>query len=106
MALTFRSAGAIISLRAAMSAASGGLSMAVLELFKEQLENESRAVGEAQGLTQRGDLLIWWYFEKLLGLQPDEIEDSHCDGANDYGLTLSASTTPITPFISTSFKES
>ncbi len=60
--------------------------MALLELFKEQVENESRAIADAAGRVKRGDLLIWWYFHKLVGLSLDEIDDLYCDGSNDFGI--------------------
>jgi hypothetical protein len=60
--------------------------MALLELFKEQLENESRTIAEARGLKKRGDYLIWWYFTKLGGLAQEEVEEVYCDGYNDYGI--------------------
>ncbi len=43
--------------------------MAIIQLvllFKEQLENESRAIAKIHDLSKRGDFLIWWYFNKLL----------------------------------------
>ena len=60
--------------------------MSYLELFKEQLENESTSIAVANDLEKRGDYLIWWYFTKLLSLSPAEIEEAHCDGWNDYGI--------------------
>jgi hypothetical protein len=36
----------------------------LITLFKEQLENESRALAAANNLQKRGDFLIWWYFTK------------------------------------------
>jgi hypothetical protein len=60
--------------------------MALLELFKEQLENESQAIAKDRNLTKRGDHLIWWYFLKLVELKPEDIEEVYCDGFNDYGI--------------------
>jgi AIPR protein len=60
--------------------------MALVALFKEQLENESRAIAESRGLEKRGDFLTWWYFLKLPGLRPEEIEEIVCDGFNDLGI--------------------
>jgi hypothetical protein len=60
--------------------------MALVSLFKEQLENESKAIAETRGLEKRGDYLVWWYFLKLPGLSPEAIEDVVCDGFNDQGI--------------------
>jgi hypothetical protein len=60
--------------------------MALLELFKEQLENESRGLAESRSLAKRGDYLIWWYFLKLVGATPEDVEEGYCDGFNDYGI--------------------
>jgi hypothetical protein len=58
----------------------------LLSLFKEQLENESRAIAEQNGLTVRGHFLIWWYFTKLHGMTPAQINEVVCDGSGDLGL--------------------
>ena len=58
----------------------------VLSLFKEQLENESKAVAQQHGLTERGHYLIWWYFLKLHGMTPSQINEIVCDGRGDIGL--------------------
>jgi hypothetical protein len=58
----------------------------LLTLFKEQLENESGTLAATQGLTERGDLLIWWYFARVIGLTPTEIDEVVCDGYNDLGI--------------------
>jgi hypothetical protein len=41
----------------------------LITLFKEQLENESRALAAANNLQKRGDFLIWWYFTKVVALE-------------------------------------
>jgi hypothetical protein len=58
----------------------------IISLFKEQLENESKALASANNLQKRGDFLIWWYFTRLVGLTPAEIEEIVCDGAADLGI--------------------
>jgi hypothetical protein len=58
----------------------------LLNLFKEQLENESTALAKQHSLTKRGDLLIWWYFARITGLTPTEIDEVVCDGYNDLGV--------------------
>lgn len=58
----------------------------LLSLFKEQLENESRALASENELTKRGDLLIWWYFSKLRGLDSTAIGQIICDGGGDLGI--------------------
>jgi len=58
----------------------------LIGLFKEQLENESAALAASHSLQKRGDHLIWWYFTRLIGLQPTEIEEAVCDGAADLGI--------------------
>jgi hypothetical protein len=58
----------------------------LISLFKEQLENESTAIASRVGLTKRGDYLIWWYFQKLVGLSEAEIGEIVCDGPNDLGI--------------------
>lgn len=58
----------------------------LLPLFKEQLENESQALAVHLGLTERGQALIWWYFTKLAGLRPADIDDIVCDGGGDLGI--------------------
>lgn len=58
----------------------------LLALFKEQLENESERIATAYSLTKRGDRLIWWYFSRIVGLQPTEIDSIVCDGFNDLGI--------------------
>jgi hypothetical protein len=62
------------------------MSTPLLSLFKEQLENESRALAKEQGLSKRGDHLIWWYFSRLRGLDPAAIGEIVCDGGNDLGI--------------------
>ncbi len=58
----------------------------LLSLFKEQLENESQALANENDLTKRGDLLIWWYFSKLRGLDNTAIGQIICDGGGDLGI--------------------
>ena len=58
----------------------------LVSLFKEQLENESSAIAERLNLKKRGDFLIWWYFQKLLGLTETEIGEVICDGSGDLGI--------------------
>jgi AIPR protein len=58
----------------------------IVSLFKEQLENESRKLAAANNLEKRGDFLIWWYFERLVGLSSAEIEEVICDGSADLGV--------------------
>jgi AIPR protein len=58
----------------------------LVQLFKEQLENESQSLAQGHDLTQRGDFLIWWYFLKLRGLSPAEIDQIVCDGGSDLGI--------------------
>jgi AIPR protein len=60
--------------------------MALVSLFKTQLENESAALAVARGLTKRGDQLVWWYFTKLFDLAPGDVESIICDGFNDLGI--------------------
>ena len=62
------------------------MSTSILSLFKEQLENESQALASANGLTKRGDHLIWWYFSRLRGMDAADIATVVCDGSNDLGL--------------------
>src|SRR6266481_1683390 len=58
----------------------------LVQLFKEQLENESQSLAQGHDLTQRGDFLIWWYFLKLRGLSPADIDQIVCDGGSDLGI--------------------
>jgi hypothetical protein len=58
----------------------------ILSLFKEQLDNEANRIALDNALSQRGDELIWWYFQRLLGLSSAEIEEIVCDGGNDLGI--------------------
>jgi len=58
----------------------------IITLFKEQLENESTSLASANQLTQRGDYLVWWYFTRLVGLDPSTINEIVCDGAADLGI--------------------
>jgi hypothetical protein len=58
----------------------------LVALFKEQLENESSAIADGLGLLKRGDFLIWWYFQKLVGLSETEIGEVVCDGSGDLGI--------------------
>ena len=62
------------------------MSLPLVKLFKEQLENESKAIADQLGLLKRGDFLIWWYFQKLIGLEASETEEIICDGAADLGI--------------------
>lgn len=62
------------------------MSTPLIKLFKEQLENESRAIAERRGLIKRGDFLIWWYFQKLVGLDDAKIAEVVCDGSQDLGI--------------------
>jgi hypothetical protein len=58
----------------------------LIPLFKEQFENESRAIAIERGLTKRGDNLCWWYFRRLMGFDDATIEEVYCDGFNDLGI--------------------
>jgi hypothetical protein len=58
----------------------------LLPLFKEQLTNETASLVTSHELDNPGQGLIWWYFLKLAGLTPAEVEDIVCDGANDLGI--------------------
>lgn len=58
----------------------------IITLFKEQLENESKWLAAANNLTLRGDHLIWWYFQKLVGLDAAKIIEVVCDGSADLGI--------------------
>jgi hypothetical protein len=58
----------------------------LVQLFKEQLENESQSLAKTHNLTKRGDFLIWWYFLKLRNLASADIEQIVCDGGNDLGI--------------------
>ena len=40
-------------------------STTLLNLFKEQLENETVQLSQKRALEKRGDLLTWWYFMRL-----------------------------------------
>jgi hypothetical protein len=64
----------------------GGIAVALIHLFKEQLENESKAIAAERGLTKRGDLVIWWYFRRLVGLDDADILEAVTDGFDDYGI--------------------
>jgi hypothetical protein len=58
----------------------------LVQLFKEQLENESQSLAQGHDLTQRGDFLIWWYFWKLRSLSSADIDQIVCDGGSDLGI--------------------
>jgi hypothetical protein len=58
----------------------------MLGLFKEQLEAECRQIGADQGIQDRGKQLIWWYFMRLHGFSPTEVESVACDGGGDLGI--------------------
>ena len=58
----------------------------LLSLFKEQVENESRTIAGQVGLSDRGQFLIWWYFQKLHGMAPAKINEVVCDGRGDIGI--------------------
>jgi hypothetical protein len=58
----------------------------LIRLFKEQLENESKTIAQQLSLLKRGDFLIWWYFQRLVGLETSEIEEIICDGGADLGI--------------------
>lgn len=62
------------------------MSSPLISLFKEQLENESQGIAHLRGLTKRGDLLSWWYFRRLRGIDDTEIGEILCDGYNDLGI--------------------
>lgn len=64
------------------------MTMALIQLFKEQLENESKAIAVERGLAKRGDHLIWWYFRRLIGLNDSDIEEFITDGYDDYGIDV------------------
>jgi hypothetical protein len=55
----------------------------LVQLFKEQLENESQSLARTHGLTKRGDFLIWWYFLKLRSLSSADVDQIVCDGGSD-----------------------
>lgn len=61
-------------------------STTLLQLFKEQLENESTELSKKYDLSKRGDLLTWWYFLRLLLLDDVDINQIVCDGGNDLGI--------------------
>jgi hypothetical protein len=58
----------------------------LLQLFKEQLENECSTLVDRNSLPDRGRGLIWWYFERLLGFSDTDIEGVVCDGPNDLAI--------------------
>ena len=58
----------------------------LVQLFKEQLENESQSLARTHGLTKRGDFLIWWYFLKLRSLSSADVDQIVCDGGSDLGI--------------------
>lgn len=58
----------------------------LVSLFKEQLENESTGIAKEYDLPKRGDCLIWWYFLKLKGFEPGDINEIICEGGNDLGI--------------------
>lgn len=58
----------------------------ILSLFKEQLENESKAIAKEHSLSERGHYLIWWYFIKLHGMMPAQVNEIVCDGSGDIGI--------------------
>jgi AIPR protein len=58
----------------------------IVQLFKEQLENESKSLAATHNLVKRGDFLVWWYLQKLRGLNPSRIDEIVCDGGNDLGI--------------------
>lgn len=58
----------------------------ILPLFKDQLEAESKAIGQAHGLTERGHLLTWWYFKRLHPIPEEDIASIVCDGGGDLGI--------------------
>ena len=62
------------------------MSTPVLNLFKEQLENEFAGLATSYALTKRGDNLIWWYFTRLRGLDASVVPEIMCDGGNDLGI--------------------
>ena len=57
----------------------GALSMALISLFKQQLESESQVIAANRELVKRGDYLIWWYFLRRIGLVAQEVEGIVCD---------------------------
>jgi hypothetical protein len=61
-------------------------SATLLKLFKEQFENESIQLSKNYGLAKRGDLLTWWYFLRMLGIEDADIIQIVCDGGNDLGI--------------------
>src|SRR2546423_15308076 len=76
----------VVPLSAPVESPKKGIRMALLDLFKEQLENESQRLAELQGRSKRGDYLIWWYFHRIVGLPVEDIEPIVCDGFNDLGI--------------------
>lgn len=58
----------------------------LLSLFKEQLESECTKLQEKHQLSKRGDLLIYWYFTRLLDLSDSEVAEIICDGGGDLGV--------------------
>lgn len=58
----------------------------MLALFKEQLEAECRQIGEDFDISDTGKQLIWWYFTRLHGFSPTEVEAVACDGGGDLGV--------------------
>jgi hypothetical protein len=57
-----------------------------LSLFKEQLENQCGTIMDENGLENRGDGLIWWYFKELKGYNLNKIDQIYCDGGGDLGI--------------------
>ncbi len=58
----------------------------MLQLFKEQLENQCESLGSQFELDKRGDRLIWWFFREFHSFENSDIEDIHCDGPSDLGI--------------------
>ena len=61
-------------------------SSTLTQLFKEQLENEARTLGQSHGILDRGPAFQRWYLTRLLGLSNTEAEQVSCDGPNDLGI--------------------
>ncbi len=59
---------------------------ALLSLFKTQLENECKNLGERLGIDDRGKQLMWWYLMEIVGLSEVDTAEAVCDGGGDLGV--------------------
>lgn len=58
----------------------------ILSLFKEQLNNQIKAIVQDQGFNNQGYGFAYWYFRNIRAMGDIEAKEQICDGGGDLGM--------------------